>query len=86
MFEWLHKKREKEVYAVLPAAGSSNRMGGGNKLLMEVDGVPVLRRTLTVFEETDIIDGIVLACREQDVAAYRELTAQWGITKVRDIV
>ena len=68
MFGRFKKQPEKLVYAIIPAAGSSSRMGGGNKLLMELDGVPVLCRTLRVFEETEGIDGIVIACREQDVA------------------
>ena len=28
--------RGKQVYAIIPAAGSSQRMGGGNKLVMEL--------------------------------------------------
>lgn len=86
MFGRFKKQPEKLVYAIIPAAGSSSRMGGGNKLLMELDGVPVLCRTLRVFEETEGIDGIVIACREQDVAEYRALTEKWGITKVKHIV
>lgn len=86
MFEWLKKQPKKSVYAVIPAAGSSNRMGGGDKLLMELDGVPVLCRTLRVFEETAAIDGIVIACREQDIEKYRTLAGQWSITKVKAVV
>ena len=86
MFGRFKKQPEKLVYAIIPAAGSSSRMGGGNKLLMELDGVPVLCRTLRVFEETEGIDGIVIACREQDVAEYRALTEKWGMTKVKNIV
>ena len=40
------KKQLPFVTAIIPAAGSSRRMGGGNKLLMELDGLPVLGRTL----------------------------------------
>ena len=45
----LGKRRKKTdlpaVCAVIVAAGSSRRMGGENKLLLEIDGVPVLART-----------------------------------------
>ena len=44
------KKQPPFVTAIIPAAGSSRRMGGGNKLLMELDGVPVLGRTLLALE------------------------------------
>lgn len=48
----LFGKKKKEaarprVCAVLPAAGSSDRMGGENKLLMELDSVPILVHTLS---------------------------------------
>ena len=33
--------------ALVAAAGSSSRMGGVNKLLQPLDGIPVLARTLT---------------------------------------
>ena len=49
----LGKRRKKTdlpaVCAVIVAAGSSRRMGGENKLLLEIDGVPVLARTLSAF-------------------------------------
>ena len=62
--------RGKQVYAIIPAAGSSQRMGGGNKLVMELHGQPILCRTLQVFEACPAIDGIVLVCRKQDQANY----------------
>lgn len=86
MFGMLKKQPEKLVYAVIPAAGTSSRMGGSNKLLLQLGGMPVLCRTLRVFEACEQIDGIVLACREQDVEEYRMLTAQWGISKIKGIV
>lgn len=69
------------VYAVLPAAGTSRRMGGENKLLMELDGKPVMRHTLEAFEACDAIDGIVLSCREEEQDQYHALYKEWGLTK-----
>jgi CTP:molybdopterin cytidylyltransferase MocA len=51
------KKQPPFVTAIIPAAGSSRRMGGGNKLLMELDGVPVLGRTLLA-EDLDAAGAI----------------------------
>lgn len=79
------KPEPKKVYAILPAAGSSTRMGT-NKLILELDGMPVLRRTLQVFEECDCIDGIILVCREQDQTEYTALCKAWGIRKVVKMV
>ena len=78
--------RGKKVYAIIPAAGSSRRMGGGNKLVMELGGQPILCRTLRVFNACDAIDGIVLVCRRQDQKTYASLCADWNIDKVAKIV
>ena len=78
--------RGKKVYAIIPAAGSSQRMGGGNKLVMELHGQPILCRTLQVFEACQAIDGIVLVCRKQDQANYASLCADWNISKLHKIV
>ena len=52
--------------ALVAAAGSSSRMGGVNKLLQPLDGIPVLARTLTALQMARRIDEIVVAAREED--------------------
>jgi 2-C-methyl-D-erythritol 4-phosphate cytidylyltransferase len=49
--------------ALVAAAGSSSRMGGVNKLLQPLDGIPVLARTLTALQMARRIDEIVVAAR-----------------------
>lgn len=78
--------RGKQVYAIIPAAGSSRRMGGGNKLVMELGGQPILCKTLQVFENCEAIDGIILVCRKQDQKIYAGLCADWKISKIMKIV
>ena len=51
--------------ALVAAAGSSSRMGGVNKLLQPLDGIPVLARTLTALQMARRIDEIVVASREE---------------------
>ena len=46
--------------AVIVAAGSASRMGGINKIFYELDGIPVIIRTLLVFQQCREIDEIVL--------------------------
>lgn len=82
----VQEQRGKLVYAIIPAAGSSRRMGGSNKLVMEFGGQPVLCRTLQVFERCEVIDGIILVCRKQDQKIYAGLCADWNISKVMQIV
>ena len=50
--------------AVIVAAGSSARMGGTDKLLAELGGLPVLSRTLRVFDDHEMIDTIIVVARE----------------------
>ncbi|MGM9613094.1 MAG: 2-C-methyl-D-erythritol 4-phosphate cytidylyltransferase, partial [Butyricicoccus sp.] len=84
---WRKKEKRPFVSAVLPAAGSSTRMGEGtNKLLIELDGVPILARTLLVFERCPLVDEIVIACREGDMMPYARLCETFGISKVSQIV
>lgn len=73
------------IAAVIPAAGSSTRMGT-NKLLLPLDGIPVLARTLLAFEQCPLVDDIIIVCREQDIAPYGKLAQEFGCTKVRHIV
>lgn len=72
--------------AVVPAAGSSRRMGGENKLFAFLDGIPVLARTLMALNATPEIDEIVVATREEDLIAVGDLCRDYGITKPVKIV
>ncbi len=53
------------IGAVIVAGGIGKRMGGGrNKLLRELSGIPVIRRTVGVFEASPEVDEIVVAVAE----------------------
>ena len=76
------KIEQKPVTVIIPAAGSSRRMGGINKLLLPLDGIPVLIRTLMVFQECSAIDRIILVCRESDIGEYYSLCKEYELNKV----
>lgn len=89
MLPFLKKKPEAprgRVCAVIPAAGSSQRMGGANKLLLPLLDVPVLVRTLAVFARCEQIDEIIVTCREQDIVPYSKLVRAYDLSKVTSIV
>lgn len=67
--------------AVVAAAGSSSRMGGENKLLMPLDGIPVLARTLLELDSASLVDEIVIAARESDLLTIADLCKTYGIRK-----
>ncbi len=72
--------------AVVAAAGSSSRMGGENKLLMVLDGIPVLARTLLALDSALLVDEIIVAARESDLLEMAELCRIYGIRKPCKIV
>lgn len=62
-------------------------MGAGkNKLLIELNEVPVLIHTLLVFEKDEKCDGIILAIHPQDEAEFTSLLKEYMITKVKGLV
>ena len=89
---WINKLLRKEKPArpfcsvLVAAAGSSNRMGGGNKLLMELDGIPVLARTLLAVDSAQLVDEIVVAVRESELLEMAQLCKTYGIRKPVKIV
>ena len=72
--------------AVVPAAGSSSRMGGINKIFMELDGIPVLARTLMALEACEDIHEIIVVTRDVDIPAVAALCKGYGISKATQIV
>ncbi len=73
--------------AIVAAAGSSTRMGGTvSKLLMPLEGVPVLARTLMALEQADRVDAIVIAAREEDILPFSDLCRTYGVTKPVKVV
>lgn len=84
----LHKTKEEHPFcsAVVAAAGSSSRMGGENKLMLPLDGIPVLARTLQALDSTPLVDEIVIAAREEDLLPIGDLCKLYGIRKPVKIV
>ena len=89
MFSWLKKSasaRRPRCAALVAAAGSSSRMGGINKLLEPLEGVPVLVRTLTALQMANRVDEIIVATREEDLVEISWLCRDYGITKCTKVV
>ena len=56
------------------------------KQFLEWNGRPILIQTLDVFEQTDLIDGIVLACKAEWIDHTQNLIKEAGLQKVLSIV
>ena len=82
------KKREDHPFcsAIVAAAGSSRRMEGENKLLLPLEGIPVLARTLLALDAARLVDEIVVAVREADLLTVGDLCKIYGVSKPVKIV
>ena len=57
-------------YAIVLAGGSGSRMGAGcNKVLLELQGTPVITRAVQAFN--GLVEGVVLVSRPEDVPAMQ---------------
>ena len=75
---------------VVCAAGSSTRMetlmGEPRKQFMELDGMPVVARTLQAFEAADTVHEIIVVAREDELHLYDGFKETYGLTKLTKIV
>ena len=71
---------------IIAAAGASRRMGGENKQLIPLRGVPALGRTMLAFQQSPYIREIILAAAEEHMAEYAALGRQLGITKLTRVI
>lgn len=75
------------VWVIIPAAGSGKRIGKNkNKLLLEVNGKPIIWYTLKIFQESNRINGIVLVVNEKELNLLTNLIKKWDFSKVKNIV
>lgn len=72
--------------AVVPAAGLARRMEGADKLLCELDGVPVIVHTLLALERCPDISEIVVVTAPDAIIPVSALVRRYEIGKVSRIV
>lgn len=70
--------------AVIVAAGSASRMGGIDKVMAELRGEPMIRRTVRAFQSCDAVKEIVIVTREDLIRPITSLCA--GMDKVKAVV
>ncbi len=71
--------------AVIVAGGSGTRFGG-DKLMADLGGMPVLARTLLAFEQTQAVRAVVVAARRDMTDAVGDLCRRYGVTKLTAVV
>lgn len=80
--------QKKKCIAIVLAAGQGKRMGTKvQKQYLEIDGKPVLYYSLNVFEQSAVIDEVVLVVGENQVEyCYSEIVLKYGFDKVKTVV
>ncbi len=73
---------EETVGAVLLAAGTSSRMEGVDKQLLELRGQPVFIHSLRVLESSDLVDSICVVFSDSNIAAGKRALANADSEKV----
>lgn len=92
MAGWLGRlfRREREDFplcaAVVPAAGSSTRMEGRDKLLECMGDQPVLVHTLRALDACPLIADIVVVTRSDLIVPVGQLCRDCAFAKVRKVV
>lgn len=67
--------------AVILAAGSSTRMGEGkSKQFSELGGIPVVARTVSVFDKSEFINEIIVVAKESELDKYEGFAEKYGLT------
>lgn len=76
-----------KVGAVIPAAGEGMRMGtAGPKQFLELDGRPIVARTIEQFELCPEVDFIVLVVGESRLEEMRRIVSEYRYSKVCRVV
>ncbi|MEX2599067.1 MAG: 2-C-methyl-D-erythritol 4-phosphate cytidylyltransferase [Dehalococcoidia bacterium] len=74
------------VAAIIVSAGGSTRMAGVDKTLAPLAGIPLIARTVEVFERSPFIGGIVLMVSQENVDPVARLCRERGWKKVDHIL
>jgi 2-C-methyl-D-erythritol 4-phosphate cytidylyltransferase len=75
-----------KIYAVIAAAGKSSRMKGINKQMFMLKGIPVLVRSLNLFEHNDSVDGIILVVPPDNLLEFESEISNWNFKKINKLV
>ena len=84
----MFNRKNKPIYvtAVIAAGGSSARMQGQNKLLINIGDISVIAHSLLAFEHCDVISEIIISAHESHLETYAEIAAQYNIKKLTKVV
>ena len=87
-FQGFFNMSASKSFALIPAAGMGKRMGTSiNKQYLQLNGLPILARTISVFEKSPLIEGICLVIPEEEIPYCRQYIVEaCGFKKILEII
>lgn len=80
-------KGKRFTAAVVLAAGCGSRMNSDKtKQWIEIGGIPMVVRTLSVFQECPVIDEIIVCARADELEMYDGFVMKYGMTKLKKVI
>ena len=75
-----------KVSVIVVCGGSSSRMGGIDKMMQDIKGIPVCIRSCLKFQNNATVSNIVVVTKSESILKMQQLCEAFKITKVTDIV
>ncbi|HHV97295.1 MAG TPA: 2-C-methyl-D-erythritol 4-phosphate cytidylyltransferase [Clostridiaceae bacterium] len=84
----MKKREEIFVSVIIAAAGRGTRMNSGiNKQYIDICGVPVLARTIGIFQECKTVNEIIVVVNRDDIIyCKKNIVDEYKFTKVSQII
>ena len=80
------KEEASLVTAIVVCGGSSSRMNGVDKMLADIEGIPVCIRSIRAFQNCDKVNSIVVVTKDSSVLKIQQYCEKFSLSKVSDIV
>lgn len=84
-FEKIENKCQ-SLPVIIVAAGSSSRMQGTDKQMVELGGIPVIARTLRAFENSAYVSEITVVTREEKIADIKKIGERYAVGKLKNVI
>ncbi len=65
------------VAGIILAAGSSTRFADGHKLLVEIDGIPIIRRVASALAHSRVGEIVIVTAADSDAVAKAAGSGRW---------
>ncbi len=86
LFSNLKSRRSPWCSAIVVAAGTASRMGGIDKVMADLDGIPMLIRSIQPFQASDCIQEIIVVTRQDLLEQVAAQCKAYSLDKVSAVM